>query len=254
MFDISVCVPSYKRPTYVETKEYLNFIKVYVAYEEFEEYKKYQPDLEIIQCDKGIQGNISRVRNYIIQKELNKRDAVCIIDDDMKGVYYWERGLSHRVEPEQFMTFLQKYTLMAFDFGVYLWGINVNKDPMVYSSNVPFSTLSYIGSPFMVFLKGNNCWFDETFSLKEDYDMTIQQLNKNRKVLRINKFYYDVKQSKQVGGCSSYRNFVEEEKQVRLLQKKWGKHIVQIDTSNQSKKRKTFLDYNPVIRVPIKGI
>lgn len=252
--NISVCAPSYKRPTYVETKEYLNFIRVYVAYEEYEEYKKYQIDLDIVQCDKGIQGNISRVRNYIIQKELAENDAVCIIDDDMKGVYYWEKGISHRVEPEDFMMFLQKYTLMALDLGVYLWGINVNKDPMVYSMVSPFSTVAYIGSPLMVFLKGNNCWFDENFSLKEDYDMTIQQLNKNRKVLRINKYYYDVKQSEQIGGCSSYRNYVEEEKQVRLLQKKWGKKIVQIDTLNRSHKTKKFLDYNPVIQVPIRGL
>lgn len=260
MVDIVVCAPSYKRADNIRTKSYLPFINLYVAYEEYEKYIQYNKDTKIIQCEKGIQGNISRVRNYIIKKELqeNNRDAVCIVDDDMKGVYFWEGGKANKVDTDNFILFLYKYTLLAKDLGVYLWGINVNQDKQVYRAYTPFSLTSYIGSPFMVFLKGNNCWFDDRLSLKEDYDMTLQQLNKNRKVLRINKYYYIVKQSEQAGGCASYRNYTEEERQFNLLQKKWGKNIVKIDKgksrSHNIKKKKTRIDYNPIIKAPIKGI
>jgi hypothetical protein len=93
--------------------------------------------------------------------------------------------------------------------------------------------------------------------LKEDYDMTIQQLNKYRKVLRVNKFFYDVKQSEQAGGCADYRNMDKEKEQLRLLQKKWGSDIVRSDNNDRShnlKKKKRQIDYNPIIKVPIKGI
>lgn len=89
---ISVCVPSYRRPR-VETLDYLPFVKIYVDNKEYEEYVKNNPDGSIIiSCPDGVQGNVSRIRNYIMDIEFeNGADVVCIIDDDMKGFY--ERGL-----------------------------------------------------------------------------------------------------------------------------------------------------------------
>lgn len=254
---ISICCPSYRRPKKVETLTYIPNIRVYVDCEEYEEYVKYNPLVNIVSCPKGIQGNVCRVRNYIIKEELKNNDAVCIVDDDMKGIYYWENNESHKLKTEDLDWFLEKYTIMAKDLGVYLWGINVNQDKQIYREYTPFGTVSYIGAPFMVFLKGNNCWFDERLSLKEDYDMTLQQLNKNRCVLRVNKFYYVVRQSQQAGGCAVYRNYQEEERQLNLLIKKWGKHIVKVDNTNRShnlKRVKKKIDYNPIIRAPIRGV
>jgi sensor c-di-GMP phosphodiesterase-like protein len=135
--------------------------------------------------------------------------------------------------------------------------VNVSDDKQSYRENAPFSTVSYIGGPFQVFLKGNEIYYDERLPLKEDYDMTLQQLNKYRVVLRANKFFYSVKQSEQAGGCATYRNLEREKKQLEMLQKKWGKKIVRIDNNNRShnlKKEKTKIDYNPIIKPPIKGI
>lgn len=84
--------------------------------------------------------------------------------------------------------------------------------------------------------------------------MTIQQLNKNRVVFRVNKFFYECKQSVQKGGCASYRNIEREVEQLKLLQKKWGKKIVKFDENNRSNKKRKIIDYNPIIHVPIKGI
>jgi hypothetical protein len=255
--NISINIPSYKRH-YVETLEYLPDAKVWVCESEYEGYKNQNALAEIIPCEKGIQGNTSRIRNHIIQTELgNGMDAVCIIDDDMKGVFYWENLEKKLVDKDNFMEFLEKYSFMAMELGVYLWGVNPNNDKQSYAEFNPFSSLSFIGAPFMVFLKGNNCWFDERLPLKEDYDMTLQQINKNRKVLRINKYFYRVKQSNQTGGCAAFRNYDYELEQLELLQQKWGEKIVKLDNKNRSnnmKKEKKKIDYNPIIKVPIKGV
>ena len=256
---ISVCCPSYKRPK-VETLDYLPFCRVYVDGKEYDDYVKANPSGDIVKCPDGVQGNLCRVRNYIIDNELNKNncDAVLIIDDDLKGIFYYEKKERVKVEKDDFLVFLQKYTLMAQELGAKFWGVNVNADKQCYREYSPFSTVSYIGGPFQCFLKGNNCLYDESLPLKEDYDMTLQQLNKNRVVLRVNKYFYDCKQSKQAGGCATYRNSQKEMEQLLALQKKWGKDIVKFDNNDRShsgnkKKRKVF-DYNPVINVPIKGI
>ena len=93
-------------------------------------------------------------------------------------------------------------------------------------------------------------WFE-----KEDYDIALQHLNKYRGILRLNFAHYMCNQSNLVGGCSMQRNMIQEKRQFELLQKKWGNGIVKRDVSNKwhSKKVKSF-DYNPIIKVPIKGI
>ena len=91
--------------------------------------------------------------------------------------------------------------------------------------------------------------------MKEDYDMTLQQLNKERVVLRVNSYHYCCKQSTNVGGCASYRNREHEHEQLMMLQKKWGSGIVKVDDTNKGRSEKRKLaDYNPIIHVPIGGV
>ena len=256
MLDIRVCIPSYRRPK-VESLEYFPSGRVYVDSEETSEYVRHNPHADIISCQKGIQGNLSRVRNHILDTEFNDgADAVLIIDDDILRLKYFEAGKRRHMHMDAVPDFLQKYTLIAQELGVYLWGLQVSNDKQNYRENNPFSLTCYIGGPFQCFLKGNTCRYDEELFLKEDYDMTLQQLNKYRKVLRLNKFYYEARQSEQTGGCATYRTLEEEKRQFELLQRKWGSNIVQRekhDRAHNKRKVRKREDYNPLIYIPIRG-
>lgn len=261
---IRVCAPSYKRADNVRTLSYLPYCSIYVAYEEYEEYKKNYPQSDIIQCPEGVQGNLCRVRNYILDNEFNMgADVVCIIDDDLRGVARYEMDggygyKEHRLNKDEFLIFIEKYSIMAEDVGAKLWGINCNHDRQSYRHCIPFSFISYICGPFQCFIKGNACKYDERLPLKEDYDMTLQQLNKERKVLRINAYHHICEQSTMPGGCATYRNMERERQQLLALKRKWGGQIVRIDNNNANKGRTTKMrvniDYNPIIKPPIKGV
>lgn len=258
---ISCCIPSYKRPI-VKTLEYLPYCKVFVDESEYDIYKKENPNGIIVPCKSGIQGNVSRVRNYILDTEFhNGADAVCIMDDDILNISRFvpdektNFGYNTKIiNEDQFINFIEHYTLLCDDFGYKLWGVNCNKDSLSYRQSCPFSTTSVILGPFSVHLN-NPIRYDEALPLKEDYDLAIQHLNKYRGVLRVNSVHYDCLQSENTGGCATYRNRKREMEQFELLQKKWGSDIVRIDKSNKghSNKRKLF-DYNPIIKVPIKGV
>ena len=256
---ISICIPSYRRPA-VMTLKYFPACRVYVDPSEYSSYSIANPGATIVECATGIQGNIARVRNHILDREFDAgADVVTIIDDDMTGMFYFENCKQRHLLPgNELPAFIEKYSRMAFEIGAKHWGVNVNMDPQSYRECNPFSTLSFIGAPFGCFLRGNVCRYDERLSLKEDYDMTLQQLNRYRVVLRVNKFYYIVKQSKQAGGCSAYRNLEEERRQLEILRKKWGTQIVRYDTIKRNhkttKKRGITFDYNPIIFPPIRGI
>lgn len=258
---VSVCCPSYRRPQ-VKTLKYLPFCRVYVDFDEYDEYIKHNPVENIVRCERGVQGNVSRVRNYILDKEFERgADVVCIVDDDMSGIYRFDVNYNtnfgyerHRIESEDFIDFVEKHSILCEEFGYKLWGVNCNSDSLSYRHNAPFSLTSVILGPFCCHLK-NDIRYDEKLPLKEDYDLAIQHLNKHRGILRLNGYHYICEQSTNKGGCASMRNRQREREQFELLQKKWGSNIVKEDTSNKgrSKKVKKF-DYNPIIKVPIKGI
>lgn len=262
--NISINLPSYKRADGVKTLSWIPFAKVWVAPQEYEAYKENYPEAEIVKCAEGVQGyGVSRVRNYILRKEFEAgADVVVILDDDMVCIERFNVGengkfgyAKRRLQTEEVLPFFAKYSQMAKDLGAYFWGLNCNSDSLSYRHYTPFATCAYIGGPVQCFLKGNDCWYDEQLPLKEDYDMTLQQLNKHRVVLRVNMWHYICEQSTNKGGCAAMRNREKEREQLELFRQKWGGDIVRIDTSNKGKTTKQkYEDYNPIIKVPIKGV
>ena len=257
---IRVCIPSYRRPV-VKTLRYIPFCAVYVDRSEESLYRIKNPGSEIVAVPDGIQGNISRVRNYIMDREFaSGADAVILMDDDYTGLFYWEGPdkAEHLVSAEMFPAFVEKYSILAREFGALYWGVNVNPDAQCYRAMTPFSTRCFCGGPFQAILRGNVCRYDERLPLKEDYDFTLQNLRKYRCILRLNKFFYKVQQSEQAGGCAAIRNIRKEKEQFELLQRKWGKQIVRLDNNdrchNSVKSKARHFDYNPVLHVPIRGI
>jgi len=257
---ISINAPSYKRPNGVDTLKYLPQTKIWVCESEYDQYKKNNPQAEIILCKYGVQGNLCRIRNHILDTEFkNNVDAVLLIDDDLQYIGYHENKKRCKMDSAIIPDWLIKYTMLTYEMGAFLWGLNCNQDKQSYREYTPFSTTSYIGGPFAVHLP-NLIRYDERLFLKEDYDLTLQHLNSHRKVLRLNKFFYVVKQggsgTGQKGGQSKHRNLNIENEQNKLLQKKWGSKIVRWDfnpRSHSSKKMRKF-DINPVVKVPIRGV
>lgn len=257
---VAICCPSYRRPKVKSFDFYGDLLKVYVDCGEYDDYVKANPEYKdcIISVPAGVQGNVARIRNYILNDCLVNQecDVCCIVDDDMDYIGYYEQLKLYKLKQDEILPFIEKYTTMCDDLGFKMWGVNLNSDPQCYREYSPFSTLSVVLGPFSCYLKGSECRYDERLPLKEDYDMALQHLNKYRGILRVNKYHYVCEQSTNTGGCASYRNIQREIEQLTLLQKKWGADVVKIDTadkSHSSKKTKK-IDYNPIIRCPIKGI
>ena len=137
---ISVNAPSYKRPDDVRTLGYLPFCKIWVDCNEYDAYKENYPDAEIISCPDGVQGNLCRVRNCILKTEFaNGADVVLIIDDDftcLRRFDYDEMDgwgyVPHVITEDEFLPFIEKYSIIADDLGAKFWGVNCNCDPMAY--------------------------------------------------------------------------------------------------------------------------
>lgn len=258
MLDVVICAPSYKRANGVDTLKYLPSTRIYVSNDEYDDYHKNYPESDIVGVDPKHQGNLCRIRNHILDQEMGDNKVVVIIDDDLKKIgYHEQRKQNHLKTEEEVIDFIRKYSELAISWGIGAWGININPDKQVYREYTPFSLTSYIGGPFMAHIK-HDIRYDENLPLKEDYDFTLQFLNKYRKILRVNKYFYDTKQAEQAGGCATYRNLERELDQLKLLQKKWGSRIVKQEklrhSRSHSSTKKRSVDINPIIHVPIRGV
>ena len=252
---VSITAPSYRRPR-VETLDIFPSVKVYVGESEIAEYVAANPEgSDIVAVPDGVQGNLCRVRNYILDTEFaSGADAVCIMDDDMKGIFRWTRngtfGYERRyVDDETLHEMVEAYSELCLEWGYRFWGLNPGMtDAMSYRQTAPFNTIKYIGGPFQVHLR-NPIRYDERLNLKEDYDMTMQHLRRYRGALRLNFYGYDCKQAEQTGGCAQHRNTEEERRQFELLQRKWGANIFIKD-----KKSRREFDFNPIMKTPMRGV
>jgi hypothetical protein len=244
---IGYFAPSYKRPEKSKTQLIYPFVKLVVRESEGDEYKKNGNDFVI--CPDSAQGNIARVRNWILDSLLPNFDAVVIIDDDCSGVGYWENQKYYNFDANEFQEFIEGMYILTIDYGFKLFGFNCVLDKGAYMEHTPFSTNKFIGAPCSMILNGNECRYDEQIPLKEDYDFTLQNLKKYKGALRANFASYNVKQAKNVGGCADMRNVQEEARQFELLQKKWGNKIIKKDV-----KSKRSFDFNPLMKSPLKGV
>jgi|TARA_R110000824_G_scaffold32908_1_gene106074 hypothetical protein len=245
--DIRFFAPSYRRPYRSPTQELYPCVTLIVSESEREEYEANGNHVET--CPDKVQGNVSRVRNFILQTN-EEADCVVIMDDDCHGIgrYNHRNGSKERIDGEQLIRFAEQATRLALDGGIKLWGINCLPDPGTYREYRPFSFVAYIGSPFSGHCK-TDLFYDERLPLKEDYDLSLQHLYKHKKVLRLNGYHYFVEQAAQGGGCATARNSTSELEQFEGLEKKWGRSIVKRD--NYSKRG---VDFNPVLKFPLKGV
>lgn len=240
--EVKFFAPSYKRPEKSITQINYPFVKLVVKESEAEEYIKNGNDIVI--CPNTAQGNLCRIRNWILDNLFdNDTDCIVILDDDCKAISRWENQKNTKFNPGELEEFCSKISLVCKELDFKFWGLNCITDKGAYREYTPFGLQQYIGGPFQAHLK-SKLRYDENLPLKEDYDFTLQNIRKYGGCLRVNFANYDVKQSEQIGGCADYRNLEYEKQQFFALQKKWGKDIIKKDKGS-----KRSFDYNPVMKV-----
>lgn len=242
--------PSYQRAAFAKTHRYLP-VRYVVAESEAPAYEERQ--LPVLPCPDAAQGNLCRVRNWIL--DYAKDQPVLILDDDLDYIGAWFGSTRKKLTGDEAMAMIERGFELADEWGARFWGINCHDDKAFYREHTPFSTVNYIGGPFQAHLR-NELRYDVELPLKEDYDMTLAVLNRYRTALRLNWYFYRSDQHQSPGGCAAYRTVEAERSQFLALQRKWGSAIVRPGRPYQFKNRRRIpaLDINPTIHVPIKGV
>lgn len=239
--------PSYRRPELSITQITYPFVRLVVCESQADEYRKNGND--IVVCPDSAQGNLCRVRNWILDNLFDDCDCIVLLDDDCKGIGYWQEQSANNFHDFELEEACENWAQICKEMGYHFWGLNCVADKGAYREYTPYGTFQYIGGPFQAHLATSQIRYDENLPLKEDYDITLQHVQKYGGALRVNYAHYHVKQAEQAGGCATYRNLDYEKAQFWALQKKWGKDVIRRD----KKSRRTF-DFNPMLKLPLRGV
>tara|TARA_R110000824_G_scaffold190282_4_gene371784 strand:+ start:2743 stop:3513 length:771 start_codon:yes stop_codon:yes gene_type:complete len=252
--------PSTGRSKTATTHRYLSETVYVVAECEAEAYRA--TGKTVMECPDEVQGNPARVRNWILDNcgdvtlaRLRTAGPILILDDDIRWISRWENQRECKLKPAEAMEFIEHGFSMAEQMGAKMWGVSPIRDKGAYMEYNPVNLTKYIGSPFHAHLN-NECRYDEELPLKLDYDMSLQVLNRYRRILRFNAFYL-ARAASLRGGCSRMRTLKREKDQFRRLQQKWGRRIVRRDGGeNRQKTRRAekIQDTDPILKVPIGGV
>jgi len=219
---VEQAIISYGRAGKVETLKAFPKARIWCCEEEEKEYRKYYDNLVIVPMEH--EGSISKKRNYVLDHSKSK--YVLLLDDDIRRLRYLEAQEKHDFPLEDLDFWLLRNFKMCEDLGTVLWGIRNIPDPGIYLEYHPFNLSSHLAGPLQGHVLPHGLRYDLKADLKEDYDMTLQALQKYRKVLRFEKFYVLHRRAKNPGGAVRYRTKKRELEALRYLQKKWGNRIV----------------------------
>lgn len=245
---MKVCIISYGRAKNVITADWLKSAEIVVPKSQEEEYKEFNHN-PIVTIPDELDGDSTRKKNAVLN--LYPNEKVTILDDDIKYVGYYEYGKMIIAPEDHFLEFCEDMYLLAEELGTILWGVNVQSDKKFYREYSPFSLSSVVLAPWTNIINTDpSMRYDESLWLKEDYDFYLQVLNKYRRVLRNNKWFYVSKHITNSGGLVDKRTSEEEEKQILALQRKWGSRIVKVKRRTQGGNR----TINPIVEAPIRGI
>lgn len=236
-----IFIPSYKRASDCKAARMLSRAVICCHESEAGEYRKHNQNPILAIPDSLAGKGMGHIRNWILE---NSPEAdILMIDDDVSSIGYYDNRERVKLNEIQIYEFVENAFRMCREAGTVLWGINLLFDKQAYREYSPFSLTSVVLGPFMGIIR-NDLRFDESLGLKEDFDYSIQVLNRYRKILRFNKYHYMVGHLVGKGGCISYRTNAREKEQRERFVRKWGSRIVRFKDG----------DVNPIIKVPISGI
>lgn len=235
-------IPSCHRAGNVVTRKWAPQAILAVPESELDEYVEKEGG-EVVAYPDRLLGNIAAVRNWIMERFFGEDRRLVMADDDVRCLQRLGPGMQRDLGEAEAAHYLLEGFGLAEDVGARYWGMQVLNDPMAYRIDEPFSLVRPILATVCCHIR-HPLRYDERLPLKEDYDMTLQQLRRYRRVLRLNYLAYDCEHLDNPGGLTAYRSSGAEFEQARLLQEKWGRKIVKLRKDS----------VNPRINPPVRGV
>ncbi len=184
------------------------------------EYHQYKGLVKNIVCvPKEVQG-ITATRNWILKNTEEK--YVVMLDDDAKNVGYnfLDKRNTKKVEVREegfWMEEFLKYFDLAEQLDYKIWGTRTESSPRGTYPYKPILTKSYVTASLMGIINDGEYYFDESFKVKEDYEICLRHIRDKGGILAIRYLHWENDHWGKDGGCKDYRTVEMERQAIKKL-------------------------------------
>ena len=223
-----IAIPSKGRAGLTKSDKLLHSAVFFVPQSEVDDYRKYTK-CKVEAVPNEVKG-ITKTRNWILKNTDEKR--VVMIDDDLKNQgwtkLYKENGKQKKLKETEWLFEFEKLFDIVEDLKWKIWGVKTEAALRSVYPYKPILFRSYITASCMGIINDGSYLFDESFPVKEDYEICLRHLEEFGGIVAARYLYWENSHWGDDGGCKSYRTQKMEAKAIRDLVKKYPGRIRKI--------------------------
>lgn len=214
-----IAIPSKGRAGKVKSQRVIPSAMVYVPDYEADSYIK-AGVRNVVAVPATVRG-ITATRNWILD-HADSEEVVFIDDDIMRAGYikFFAYSTKHvGMKETELLSEWQKLFDLTREMGFRVWGTSTEGSPRSCYPYKPLSFHGYITASCMGMLNDPALRFDESFPVKEDYEICLRAHQEDGGVVCARYFYWQNSHWVDNGGCKDYRTEQMEMDCIRRLQK-----------------------------------
>lgn len=215
--DFEIAIPSKGRAGLITSQNIFKSGVLYVPESELMQYSIYKN--KIVQIPNEVKG-ITQTRNWILKHNENKN--VFFLDDDLQYGGYIERKETKykviRVEDESvYIGEIEKLFDVCYQVGSKIFGFFTVGNNLTNYSYSPFLFNGVCLGSCMGIINDGSYFFDESFEVKEDYELTLRHLKEKGLTVRSNILFMQHEHTQTRGGCRDSNRIEKEKKAIKKL-------------------------------------
>lgn len=199
-------IPSKGRAGRTKSQEVLADAVFYVPDNEADAYRKALPGHEVVAVPLEVKG-ITKTRNFILEHASDR--WVVMVDDDVKS-QGWRKMLAHnstskRLDGKEWSSVCCRLFDVTEDLGWKIWGTSTESSSRSVYPYKPILSRSYVTASFMGIVNDGSYRFDETFPVKEDYEIGLRHVQEFGGIVAARFCFWENNHWTLDGGCKDYR-------------------------------------------------
>jgi len=229
-----IAVPSKGRAGKTPTTKLLGeAATLFVPASEFEQYKKCSKGEKVVAVPNDVRG-ITPTRNWII--DYSQSNRIVMIDDDVKAQGFMQLNAFNakhkKMTSQEWLIEWEKLFEVAEDMQYRIWGVSTDGALRSVYPWSPFLWQSYVTASCMGLRKETGIRFDESYPVKEDYEICLRCIAEDGGVVAARYLYWANSHWVDDGGCKDYRTATMEKRMIDKLLKQYPGLIRSVTRAN----------------------
>jgi len=206
---VIVAIPSMGRAGRVNSLCVIPSATVFVPEPEADQYRVAHPSATVVGVPERVRG-ITATRNWILDYAAEEGQRwVVQIDDDVRMARWYEflpfRVRQRKLREEEWLAVWQRLFEVAEGLGYRIWGVDTQGATRGVYPFRPFIWQTYVTGSCMGIRVDTGIRFDESFAVKEDYELTLRCITEDGGVVGARFVQWVCSHWADEGGCRSYR-------------------------------------------------